>query len=133
MCRLCPCLYTRTVSEELALQRGAEGSPEKQRGMEMMNQREMRLKKAEQGDGAAAAGVRQQHIEHAEDAQRDAGEVGRAAPGDAGPPVVGAVDEAPHPHRGEAGRQRQQQIHHQHRRQQRATRCRRQEACSSQC
>ena len=49
MCRLCPCLYTRTVSEELALQRGAEGSPEKQRGMEMMNQREMRLKKASRG------------------------------------------------------------------------------------
>ena len=49
MCRHCPCLYSCNVRQELALQRVAEGSPEKQRGMEMMNQREMRLKKASRG------------------------------------------------------------------------------------
>ena len=48
---VCTHLQPRALSakSQLALQRGAEGLPEKQRGMEMMNQREMRLKKASRG------------------------------------------------------------------------------------
>ena len=51
----------------------------------MMNQREIREKEGQQGNGPAAARVRQQHVQHAQHAQRDAREVRRTAPRHARP------------------------------------------------
>ena len=75
----------------------------------------------------------EQDVEAGQRGERDAREVGGHAPGDAGPAVVGALDEAPQPHAGKARAQRQQQVHHQHRCQQRPARRGRQEPCARQC
>lgn len=71
-----------------------------------------------------------EHVQDGQNGEGDASEVGSCTPGQARPALVAAVDHAPQPHAGEAGGHRQQQVHDQHGRHERAARGRGEEACA---